>query len=44
MIGDGSTSDKVLANGVGNLETFINGNCVGYTITRVANETSSSTI
>jgi hypothetical protein len=44
MIGDSSTSDEVLANGVRNLETLIDWNCMGYTITRVANETSSSTI
>jgi len=44
MICDSSTSDEVLANGVRNLETLINWNCMSYTITRVAYETSSSTI
>ena len=44
MISNSSTSDEILADGVGDLETFINRNCVGYTITRVANETSCSSI
>lgn len=44
MVGDGSSSDEVLENGMGNGETFINWNSVSNTISRIANESGGSTV
>lgn len=44
VLGNGSTSNEVLSDGVRDGETFEDGNSVGNTITGVANNTGGSTI
>jgi len=44
VIGNGSTSDEVLVNGVWNGETFIDWDSVGNTISRINDATGSSTV
>jgi hypothetical protein len=44
VLGDGSTSNEVLANGVGNGETFKDWHSVSNTISRVANDTSGTAV
>jgi len=44
MGGDGSTGDVVLLDGVGDGETFVDGDGMGHTISRVGHHTGGSTI
>lgn len=44
ILGNGSTSNEVLSDGVGDGETFENGNSVGNTISRIADNTGSTAI
>lgn len=44
VVGNGSTSDEVLVNGVRNGETFIDWDSMGNTISRINDATGSSTV
>ena len=44
VVGNGSTSDEVLVNGVWNGETFIDWDSMGNTISRINDATGSSTV
>jgi len=44
MVGNGSTSDQVLSDSVGNLETFEDWDSVGNTITCIADGTGGSSV